>query len=708
MSRSTLAAAVGVLFTLLSARPPAAQTLAGTWDGHVQLPSGRLELTATFETDGGGYTGTVDIPSQGARGLALQGVSAEGAAVTFQISGVPGSPTFTGTVDGDAMTGAFTQARLETTFTLARRTARAPEPAPVEREPTAERERPRAGSARPSVSRAVDSVRAVVPRMMEALDVPGVAVAVVTRDGVQMAEGFGYRDVEAGLPVTARTLFPIGSATKPFTATALGTQVDAGRIGWDTPVREALPAFDLRDAVAAREATPRDLLTHRLGLPRHDFVWYGADLTREEAVRRLRYLEPTAPFRTAWQYQNLAFVAAGALAGHLAGTTWEGLVEGEILGPLGMTSTVFTVEAMEQAPDHASGYESGGGADASERLPYYRKTEGIGPAGNIVSNVEDMARWVQMNLGGGALDGSGVVSPGVLAEIHRPQILRDAPASGPTSVRMYGLGWFVDVYRGELLTYHGGNIDGFSAVVGFLPRHDLGVVVLTNKDATRLPALVLRAAVDAALGLEPTPWAVPADGGGPAEDEAERVAGTSPSHPLEAYAQTYVHPAYGQLVVDLRDGGLHLRLNGIESPLEHVHYDVFRGEDRRAGGVRVQFTTDINGAVDAAAVPLEPSLPPLVFTREADARLRDPSFLQRYVGEYQVAQGPRFRVFVEGSGLKMQIEGRPTRDLEPVSETTFEVAELPGNAVQFSLDRGAVVGAALQFSGRSLPAEKVE
>jgi len=102
--------------------------------------------------------------------------------------------------------------------------------------------------------------------------VPGFAISIVKGGQVMYARGFGLRDVGQGLKVTPQTLFAIGSCSKAFTATDIGILVDEGKIAWDKPVRTYLPTFKLDDETATEHMTPRDLLSHRSGLPRHDLV----------------------------------------------------------------------------------------------------------------------------------------------------------------------------------------------------------------------------------------------------------------------------------------------------------------------------------------------------------------------------------------------------------------------------------------------------
>src|SRR5271169_2254170 len=185
----------------------------------------------------------------------------------------------------------------------------------------------------------------------------GFAIAVVQDGKVILSKGYGLRDAKKNLPVTEKTQFAIGSSTKSFTVTSLGVLVDQGKLDWDKPVRDYLPDFRLWDQFATERMTSRDLVTHRSGLPRHDLMWYNSPFSRQELFERLRYLEPNKDFRTTFQYQNLMFMTAGLLAGHVAGTTWEQLVRKSIFEPLGMKSSNFSVTDSMKSADYSLGYQ---------------------------------------------------------------------------------------------------------------------------------------------------------------------------------------------------------------------------------------------------------------------------------------------------------------------------------------------------------------
>src|SRR5579884_3599427 len=182
-----------------------------------------------------------------------------------------------------------------------------------------------------------------VGTIMQDWKVPGLAISIIKDGEIIFSNGFGKRDVDGGLEVTPQTLFPIASCSKAFTTTAMAMLADEGKLDWDTPVKHYLPTFKLYDSFVSEHMTPRDLVTHRSGLPRHDLMWYHSTRSRQELFDRLQYLEPSKDFRSLWQYQNLMYMTAGYLAGEVAGQSWEDLVQKRLFDPLGMTSSNFSV-----------------------------------------------------------------------------------------------------------------------------------------------------------------------------------------------------------------------------------------------------------------------------------------------------------------------------------------------------------------------------
>ncbi len=736
MFRTRKSWAGAVLALALLAAPLAAQNPAGHWDGAIMLPNVELAVEVDLAREDGVWTGDISIPQQGATDLPLTGIAVAGASVSFGIQGVQGDPRFDGelSADGATMTGTFHQAGQQFPFELTRTagppSAEAEEPAAEAEEPAVEavevepEPEPAAPGEEPepSVQEAQDPLEgwdAWLEQAMEDWQVPGLALAVVRGGDVVLMKGYGLRDREKGLPVTEHTLFAIGSSTKAFTTFAMGRLVDAGELDFDDPVVTYLPELRLEDEYATLHLTPRDMVTHRSGLPRHDLAWYNSEMGASELLERMRYFPPNRELREEFQYNNMMFVLAGHLVARLTGRSWEDAITEWVLDPLGMDETNFSVEAMAKAPDRATGY--GFRADTLWRMPY-RDITNVGPAGSVNSNIDDMARWVRMHLGGGTFEGERLLAEGTLRELHTPQMVIGALPTeeelGPTS---YAMGWFVDTYRGHLRVHHGGNIDGFSALVTLFPRDEVGVVILTNRNGSALPGLAVRHLADRLFGLERRDWNAEAlerreQAEGLEQESEERVAGariqgTSPSHDLADYAGSFGHPGYGTLQVRLEGGGLVLEYNRITAPLEHWHYDVFNALENPADptfeDAKLRFRTNLDGEIDAVLVPVEPTLEPLVFERQPDAELSDPSYLERFVGTYEL--GPQtITVSLRGDRLAVTVTGQPTLELEPLWSDRFAIAGLEGYRVAFTTVKGRVTEAVFHQPNGIFPAERVE
>ncbi len=659
-------------------------SVAGHWEGAIQLPGSELQVQLDLRVDDHeAWSGAIDIPAQNAKQLPLGGLLVAGDHAKFTIQGIPGDPTFDGhlSADGTTLEGSFEQGTFTSTFHLTR-----------------------AASGAERIAGALLGFREQVQGVLGTLHVPGAAIAVVRNDEVVFLDGVGKRDVEANQPVTPDTLFPIGSATKAFTTLLLGTLVDQGKLDWDHPVIGYLPEFRLEDPVRTEQITVRDLVTHRSGLPRHDLVWYRAQLSREEIVRRLRFLDASYPLRERFQYQNGMFVAAGVVAERLGGGSWESLVRSRILDPLGMKRTNFRDADSRRDGDFAEPYQWNRKAGELERVDF-TEIPGAAPAGAINSSPREMAQWLRLQLDGGAIGSVRLVQKTTLDEMHRMQIpIPDSPNDPEFLNRGYGMGWFVEVYRGHKMVEHGGNIDGFSAEVMLLPADHVGIVVLTNANGTPAPEVIAWNVADRLLGLDRIDWLArvkarldaaetAAKSAGSLAERYDRKPGTHPAHALADYAGDYEHPAYGRIHVETAGpNALAATFHGVPIALQHWHYETFRGTttDKTLSELKLYFLfrTNEHGDVDAVSAPLEPAVAPIVFTKRPPARLSDPTFLAALAGKYALTGQPGVLVDIalQGDRLVATVPGQPTYTLEPYAGTEFKLVGLTGFSVRFLLD----------------------
>lgn len=530
----------------------------------------------------------------------------------------------------------------------------------------------------------------------------GFSVAVVRGDEILLEKGFGLRHQAAGLPVTERTLFAIASSTKPFTATLVGALVGDGLLEWNRPVREYLPRFKLYDPVASEQITPLDLLCHNSGLPTHDFVWYGNQTaTRGEIVeQRLRHLEPNRQFRQAWQYNNLMFLTAGHLAAEILGCTWEEAVRERLLEPLGMSRTGFSAGEMAGSDDWSRGYRD----EEGKRVEVPLRDLGLaGPAGSINSCASDMAAWLRVNLNDGRMGDKQVIAADTLktlhtAHMHMPAMDDLFPERYFTG---YGLGWFLESYRGERVLLHPGHIDGFSAMVLLAPRHRVGVVVLSNGHGTYLGDAIAARVLDMLLDLEPLPWgeryhrlmqSMRSGGTEATRQGSARRKVVARSHPLDAYAGTYNHAGYGDIVFEVVDGSLHGRFNSLSWVADHRTGETFEVKvlpGQQQGGYPATFRSDAEGEISSLVIPFDATVKAIEFKRVPPALT--PAELELFTGEYAMGE-VKLSVFLEKDHLSARMVPALGAGGALVSyrDTTFRFKEAAGVTVEFVMSQGKV------------------
>jgi len=473
-----------------------------------------------------------------------------------------------------------------------------------------------------SVKKQLQGFDEFVESAMKDWNVPGVAIAIVKDSTIVYAKGYGYRNIEKKLHVTPQTLFAIGSTTKAMTAVTVCQLVDDGLLDLDKPVKDYIPSFRMYDDYVTNHMTPRDLMCHRSGLPRHDFVWYGSDLTRKDLFETLQYLEPSKGFRSAYQYQNLMFMTAGYLVEQITGERWEQVVQKRIFDPLEITRSNFSVNDSKKDDDFSLPYAEKDGK--IEEIPF-RNIDAIGPAGSVNSCVSEMGNWLIMQLNNGKFKNKQIISEGMIKQTRAPHVVTPGEVTDEIFYSSYGLGWVITSYRGHLLVSHGGGIDGFITQVALLPRDSTGVVVLTNLGSSNLSAIIRNNVLDRMLGMDEIDWnkrllesrykARKAREESEKEEDINQKKGTFPSHPLEEFAGKFKHPAYGILEVKHTNGELSASLHDLESPLKHYHYDIFEATDDLPDKLKLSFHTNLKGKINKVSSKLQEGVKEIVFER---------------------------------------------------------------------------------------------
>jgi CubicO group peptidase (beta-lactamase class C family) len=478
---------------------------------------------------------------------------------------------------------------------------------------------------------------AYVPRAMKTFDVPGIAVAIVKDGKIVFAKGYGVRKLGDPTPVDENTLFGIGSNTKAFTAAAIATLVDQGKLSWDDPVYQRLPGFQMYDPYVSHEMTIRDLLTHRsgMGLGEGDLLfWPHTTFTRQEIIYKLRFMKPASSFRSHYAYDNLLYITAGQIIPAITGTTWDNYVRETILTPLGMKTTNISNTAFKPGDNYAFPHAK---VDGKLQVIPFQDLDNAAPAGSINSSVAEMCKWflLQLNHGKFADRDGRLFSDAQSREMWSAQTILpiDEGETGPLSslrghFRAYGLGWFLADYKGRKLVGHSGGVAGFVTRVQLIPEENLGMVVLTNAEQVGAMESILFHIVDHYLGGATSDWtaAFKAHDEQDEKDAAEitkkaasgRAADSKPSLPAEKYAGVYTDPWYGSAIIKLRNGQLVFTLDhtpAAVADLQHWQYDTFKAHwrDRTIEDAFVTFALKPNGAIDH-------------FTMEAVSPLADFSF----------------------------------------------------------------------------------
>ncbi|MEX2283787.1 MAG: serine hydrolase [Gemmatimonadota bacterium] len=418
-------------------------------------------------------------------------------------------------------------------------------------------------------------------------EVPGLAVAIVQGDSVMLTRGYGVKELGKPERVDQNTLFAIGSSGKSMTAAVISMLVDEGKMKLDDPVVTYLPRFRVQDPYVTREATIRDLLSHRTSLENADLVWYGSGMSRAEVIDRLRFLKLSSSFRSRFLYNNLMIMVAGEAAAAAGGGTWEGVLRNRLLLPLGMTSTLAHSQQITAQHNVATPHTPVKGKLAP--IPH-RATDNIAPAGGQYSSARDMAEYLRLQLGNGVHAGKRLVAAASMTQMRSLISTNGAPPfiTDSTSTAIgYGMGWFVDYYRGHRLLRHGGAIDGMLTEMMFLPEDQIGVVVLTNRSPHTMHTALTNHIFDVALGLPQRDWNGLAFTRAKAQEtqaaerlktmETEKAAGPMFTLPLEQYAGTYSDSLTGSVVVSAINNQLTLRFHpGFTATLAPWQYNSFR------------------------------------------------------------------------------------------------------------------------------------
>lgn len=417
--------------------------------------------------------------------------------------------------------------------------------------------------------------------------IPGMAVGIVKNGEVIYAKGFGEKRLGSDEMVDANTIFSIASVSKNITAAALGILVDEGKINWDDKITKHIPWFQLKDPWVTQEITIRDALTHRVGLGRilGNRLQFMTESPRDTVLYKMRFMELEKPFRSAFVYNNVMYSLAGQIIEYTDGRTWDEFLKERFFTPLGMNSASTSITQLKTNDNQAYPHQEIDG----KVVPISRRNwDNAGPAGGVNASVNDLNKWMLMQLGtSGEYNGKTIISSQQMNEIHKPQMVVPR-ANAMDAQSSYGFGWNVTDYKGKRVLTHGGATDGFNTAMYLIPELDLGVIVVGN-NFNGLGNAVAYQVVDAFLGNNDVDWHQRYLKG--YKKSYERALGerdkihqahvkeTTPSLDLDDYVGAYHSLGYGKVEVKKKGKNLVLYFwdtEGLETKLEHWHYDTFR------------------------------------------------------------------------------------------------------------------------------------
>ena len=531
----------------------------------------------------------------------------------------------------------------------------------------------------------------------------GFAVAVVEKNKIIYAKGFGYRDLDKKLPVDANTLFAIGSCTKAFTATLIGLLQKDGKLDIDKQATSYLSDLQFYNDNMNNTITLRDMLCHRTGLPRHDYSWYlFPSESRDSLVQRIKYMEPTAPVRSRWQYNNFMFMTLGAIDEKLTGDTWEQDVKDKIFTPLGMIHSNFTIKDLTASNDASLGY-SVKKDSIIKKLDYYN-IEGMSPAGAINSSVNEMAKWVIAWINDGSFNGKEIIPSVFRSEAISSQSIISSGLPDKEKPGLYfstyGFGWMLSSYKGHYRVEHGGNIDGFSASTCFFPSDSIGIIVLSNQDGSVVPSIIRNTISDRMLGAKYYDWNTDMKNAR-AKGEKDSTEKATPqkinmpaTHELKFYAGNYNNPGYGTAKIYLQNDSLFASTRNKIFWLRHDNFDVFDlfikddhdGIDTTDEPLKAQFQLNMNGEIESIAIPFEQELKPIEFKKQLNIKGISKEEIQKYVGDYEIS-GSTVKIFLKNNiTLFALVPGQPEYELVPIDKDKFAIKVLSGYFIQFAVN----------------------
>lgn len=406
--------------------------------------------------------------------------------------------------------------------------------------------------------------------------IPGLSIVVVKNSKVVYKKAFGVQDINTKTPYTINTLSTCASTTKAMTAMCMGMLADEGKIKWTDIVSDILPEFKLSDPYATAEITIKDLFTHNTGLGNADFLWV-LGYSRSEILQRMQFIPSSYSLRSSYTYQNLMYLVAGEVIKKITGKSWDDFITERIFLLLGMKNTFADYSKIPPTNSKTTPHFKDSDDRDSVKPIGYLAYDNIGPAGGVWSCADDMSKWLVFLLDSAKINGAPLLKKETFNNLFTPAAIIPVSQFYPTMQLIkphwttYGLGWFQHDYRGSMVQFHTGSLDGMVAICGMIPDSNVAVYIFGNLDHAEIRHALMYKAFDLwSFNDTNSDWSTDflklykniSDTTKKREENelAKQVKGTHPSLVLKEYTGTYSNKIFGTITVLSSNDSLKLQL----------------------------------------------------------------------------------------------------------------------------------------------------
>jgi CubicO group peptidase (beta-lactamase class C family) len=393
--------------------------------------------------------------------------------------------------------------------------------------------------------------------------------------------------------------------------------VNEGKLEYDKPIKSIVPEIEFNTTILNNEVTLRDMLSHRTGLSGSDAIWYGTDFTRAEVFSKIKFLEAKTSIRTEFIYSNFMYLAAGEIIKLKTNKTWEVYIKENILVPLDMKSTVFSIEELEKALDHAKPYKTDFIKKTTVPLEFYRQTKASAPANGINSNIIDLSHWVICQLSKGTFNQKEIIANSVIKETMKPLIISSSSIKDKElSFELFGMGRTLRTYKNHLMSEHGGAINGFRSQITLFPDDSVGIIILTNSADHRIAHFLQLEIADVILGLEKTQWheriidrtkkQLENQNNNPTTSNIQTKNNINTITNTSNYNGIYEHPAYGKIEIISQKNKLLFKFKLFNEELIQINPNQFDTPyHEQLGSYTITFNKSIEDKIESLKLEFE-------------------------------------------------------------------------------------------------------